>query len=150
MGTGSNGHQTRGCDHQTKEPVARPIKFQLGSGLTKVPAKKSKPLKSFTIRTEADLDKMLKTHPTIASMPANKEFRSELSALAPVSKKYVYVMMDSGASIHAAWMQKHFPGHFVRRSNGQKKGEFAHTAVPLGSRAPPPHPAVSNSCRLLP
>ena len=34
------------------------------SGLTKVPAKKSKPLKYVTIRTEADLDKTLKTHPT--------------------------------------------------------------------------------------
>ena len=36
--------------------------------------------------------------------------------------------MDSGASIHAAWMQKHFPGHFVRRSNGQNHGTLAHTA----------------------
>ena len=38
------------------------------SGLTKVPAKKSKPLKYVTIGTEADLDKM-KAHPTIASLP---------------------------------------------------------------------------------
>ena len=39
-----------------------------------------------------------------------------------------YITMDSGASMHAAWMQKHFPGPFVRRSVGQKNGEFAHTA----------------------
>ena len=72
------------------------------SGLTKVTPKKSKPLKYFTIKTEADLNKMLKSHPTVASLPANKELRTELSALAPVSKKYVYIMMGSGASIHAA------------------------------------------------
>ena len=74
------------------------------------------------------MDKILKTHPTLASLSANKECQSELSAFAPVSKKYVYIMMDSGASIHAAWMQTPFPGHFVRRSVGQKNGEFAHTA----------------------
>ena len=28
MGTGSDGYQTRGCDHQTEEPAARPIDFQ--------------------------------------------------------------------------------------------------------------------------
>ena len=98
------------------------------SGLTKVTAKKSKPLKYFTIRTEADLDKMLKTHPTVASLPANKEFRSELSALALVSNKYVHIMMDIGASIHAACMQKHVPGHFVQQSVGHKNRKFAHTA----------------------
>ena len=68
------------------------------------------------------------SHPTIAALPANKDFRTELSALAPVSKTHVYTMMDNDASIHAAWMQKHFPGHIVRRSTGQKNGEFAHTA----------------------
>ena len=45
-----------------------------------------------------------------------------------MSKKYVYIMMDSGATMHAAWMQKHFPGHVVRQSVGQKNGEFAHPA----------------------
>ena len=71
---------------------------------------------------------MLKSHPAVASLPANNEFRNERSALAPVSNKYVYSMMDSGASIHAAWMQTHVPGHFVRRSVGQENGERAHTA----------------------
>ena len=37
-------------------------------------------------------------------------------------------MMDSGASIHTAWMQNYAPGHVVRRFVGQKNGEFAHTA----------------------
>ena len=37
-------------------------------------------------------------------------------------------MTDSGASIHAAWMQRHVPGHFVRRAIGQNNGESAHTA----------------------
>ena len=69
---------------------------------------------------------VVKSHPTVASLPANEEFCNELSALAPASEEYVDFTMDSGASIHAAWMQKPFPGHFVRRSIGQKNGEFAH------------------------
>ena len=37
-------------------------------------------------------------------------------------------MVDCDASTHAAWMTKHFPGHFFRTSAGQRKGEFANTA----------------------
>lgn len=98
------------------------------SGLTKVTPKRSKPIKSSTIKTETDLDKMLESHPTIASLPANKELITKLSALAPVSNNHVYTTMDSGASIRAACMQTHVPGHFVRRSTGQRNGEFAQTA----------------------
>lgn len=111
-----------------KSPFPDRLNSNMWSWLTKVSPKKPKPLKYVTIRTEADLDKMLKSEPTVASTPASNKFRNELSALAPVSEKYVYIMMDSGASIHAAWIQKHVPGPFVRRSVGQKNGEFAHTA----------------------
>ena len=45
-----------------------------------------------------------------------------------MSKKHVYIIVDSGASIHAACTQKHVPGRFVRRFFGQKNGDFAHTA----------------------
>ena len=37
-------------------------------------------------------------------------------------------MMDSGASVNAAYAKKHFPGWLVRTSAGQLKGEFANTA----------------------
>ena len=94
---------------KSKDQLPNRSNSNMWSGFTKVSAMKSKPLKPITIKTEADLDKMLKAHPTIASLPANKDFRNELSALAPVSKKRVYIMMDSGASIHAAWMQNALP-----------------------------------------
>ena len=48
--------------------------------------------------------------------------------MAPKSKKYVYIMMDTGASVNAGWARKHFPGSVVRTSAGQLKGEFVNTA----------------------
>ena len=31
--------------------------------------------------------------------------------LKPKDKRFVYIMMDSGASLHAADLEKHFRGH---------------------------------------
>ena len=90
--------------------------------------KKSKFSGSVTIHNEQELDLLLKTHPTIAALPTDPQARAELHQLAPKSKKYVYVMVDSGASINAGWAKKHFPGSVVRTSPGQLKGEFANTA----------------------
>jgi hypothetical protein len=83
------------------------------------------------VKSEKDLDKMLKTHPTIASLPKDESGRSELASMAPKSKRFVYVMMDSGASIHAGDFEelvKHFPGLILKVSKGQKTGEYALTA----------------------
>lgn len=90
--------------------------------------KKSKFSGSVTIHNEQELDLLLKTHPTIAALPTDPQARAELHQLAPKSKKYVYVMVDSGASINAGWAKTHFPGSIVRTSPGQLKGEFANTA----------------------
>ena len=37
-------------------------------------------------------------------------------------------MMDSGASLHAGSLKKHFPGLLLRISEGQKRGDYALTA----------------------
>ena len=76
-----------------KSPFSDQSNSNMWSGLTEVTPKKSKLFKSFTIRAEADSDKMLRSHPTVASLAANKEFRKELSALAPVSATYVDIMI---------------------------------------------------------
>ena len=81
-----------------------------------------------TVHNEQELDLLLKTHPAIAALPTDPQARKELHQLAPKSKKYVFIMMDSGASINAGWAKKHFPGSVVRTSPGQLKGEFANTA----------------------
>ena len=81
-----------------------------------------------TVHNEQELDQLLKTHPTIAALPADSEVRKELNQLAPKSRKHVFIMMDSGASVNAAYAKKHFPGWIVRTSAGQLKGEFANTA----------------------
>ena len=98
--------------------------------LSKVQPKKTHHEVNTTVKSEADLDKLLATHPTIASLPSDEMAKQELAALSPKGKRYVYVMMDSGASLHAAWLAKHFPGHThtLFETEAQKRGEYAETA----------------------
>ena len=85
-----------------------------------------------------------------AALPIDPQARKELHQLALKSKKYVYIMMDSGASINAGWAKKHFPGSVVGTSASQLKGEFANTAN--GDRLLQCHTSKSESkltkCRL--
>ena len=72
---------------------------------------------------------MLQSHPSLAALPNGRQERVELWNLAPNNRKYVYIMMDSGASINAAKLSKHVPFARLFESEGQKKGEFAQTAT---------------------
>ena len=94
----------------------------------KVVPKKNSPIGPVKLSTEKDLDRLLQSHPTIAALPSDNKAKAELQNLAPKSKRYVYIMMDSGASINAARRDKHFPWAKLCASEGQKRGEFAQTA----------------------
>ena len=96
--------------------------------MTKVQPKKIHREVNATVRSELEFDRLLATHPTIASLPSDKTAKQELASLSPKGKRYVYVMMDSGASLHAAWLAKHFPGHTLFETEAQKRGEYAETA----------------------
>ena len=50
-----------------KNPFSDWSSSNMWSGLTKMTPKKSKPIKSFTKKTEADVDRTLKSHPAVAS-----------------------------------------------------------------------------------
>ena len=85
-------------------------------------------MNAITVTSERDLDKLLETHPTIAALPQNREELNDLSKLAPTDKRFVYIMKDSGASLHAGSLKKHFPRHLLRISEGQRRGDYALTA----------------------
>ena len=83
---------------------------------------------NFTVRNERDLDAMLEEHPMICSLPKDEKSKVNLSKLTPKDAQYVYIMMDSGASLHAGDLEKHFPGHLLTITEESLRGDFACTA----------------------
>ena len=77
---------------------------------------------------EKDLDSLLEEHPMICSLPKDDSKKVDPAKLAPKDKRYVYIMMDSGASLHAADMENHFPAHILHLTEESKRGDFACTA----------------------
>ena len=57
------------------------------------------------------MTRLLDSHPNICTLPEDEDEKVSLASLAPRDKRYVYIMMDSGASLHAADLDVHFPGH---------------------------------------
>ena len=82
------------------------------------------------VKSEKDLDQLLASHPTLAALPSDAHARKEVAKLSPKSRKYVHVMMDSGASLNAANLKKHFPwiANQLRPADAQRRGVFANTA----------------------
>ena len=77
--------------------------------LQKVTPKKAKRMQHVADKSEKDLNQLLASHPNLAALPSDAQARRELANLSPKSRKYVYVMMDSGASLNAANLRKRFP-----------------------------------------
>ena len=98
--------------------------------LQKVAPKKTKNVQHVVFKSEKGLDQLLASHPTLAALPSDAHARKELAKLSPKSRKYVYVMMDSGASRNVANLQKHFPwlANQLKPNNVQRRRAFAHTS----------------------
>ena len=86
------------------------------------------------ISSESDLDALLKTHPHIAAIP---NVASKLRALMKSMPKElicdvdeVLCLVDSGSTVNAAWIEKHFPGYaaLVRQTKASLNGDSATTA----------------------
>ena len=99
---------------------------QLGPKIT---AKKNRLAADVKLSSEKDLDRLPQSHPSHAALPNDNQERHELWNLAPKSRKYVYIMIDSGASINAAKLSKHFHVARLFESEGRKKGEVTETAT---------------------
>ena len=97
--------------------------------LQKDTPKKAKRMQHVVVKSEKYLDQLLASHPTWAALPSDAQARKGVAKLSLKSRKYVYVMVDSGASLNAANLKKHFPWLAnqlrTRTNDAQRRGAFA-------------------------
>ena len=100
------------------------------------PSPKTKKLDTFdriTIKDEIDLEQVMADHPNLAAIPDQKKLRKMLRQK-PVELECgpdeVLCLVDSGSTIHAAWVEKHFPGYAAKVVQTAKSiaGDHATTA----------------------
>ena len=95
--------------------------------------KKIDVLDTITVRSERELDSIMKSHPYLAAIPKGQQIRKLLRTM-PVElvcgPDEVLCLVDSGSTINAAWIAKHFPGcvNHVRPTVASQSGDFATTA----------------------
>ena len=67
-----------------------------------------------SIHNEAELKQVMSDHPTFAALPDQKKLRKMLRQK-PIELECgpdeVLCLVDSGSTVHAAWIEKHFPGY---------------------------------------
>ena len=67
-----------------------------------------------SIHNEAELRQVMSDHPTFAALPDQKKLRKMLRQK-PIELECgpdeVLCLVDSGSTVHAAWVEKHFPGY---------------------------------------
>ena len=86
------------------------------------------------VKCEKDLDQLLKAHPHIAAIPGSaKKIRTVLRSMPPelvCEDDEVLCLVDSGSTVNAAWISKHFPqwAHIVRSTPASERGDSATTA----------------------
>ena len=96
-------HRGRNQGRRGKEVIWRESEADSKvSRLEEVKSKKIPKKLPFTIRTEEDLDLLLQQHPTLAALPESSEHTRQMKVES--TGRYVYLLLDSGASIHAAKM----------------------------------------------
>ena len=89
---------------------------------------------NFKICSEQDLDLFLKTHPKIAAIPEKvARLKKVLKSMPPelkCSDEEVLCLVDSGATINAAWIERHFPQYedLVQPTEASMNGDGATTA----------------------
>ena len=91
-------------------------------------------IQKVTVTTEAELDDLLKSNPKIATLPENHETIRRIMRQKPVELECepgeVLCLVDSGSTVNAAWIEKHFPSYkaHVKQTKKSKSGDFATTA----------------------
>ena len=86
----------------------------------------------FTMRSEQDLDFLLRAHPRLAAMPdTDKKIRKALRSK-PVELECgadeVLCLVDSGSKINVAWIGKHIPQYVDLADPASERGDFATTS----------------------
>jgi hypothetical protein len=89
---------------------------------------------NFSVKCERDLDELLRAHPHIAAIPGSaKKIRKVLKSMPPelvCGDDEVLCLVDSGSTVNAAWISKHFPqwAHLVKSTPASERGDCATTA----------------------
>ena len=89
---------------------------------------------SFTVRSEKQLDQLLAKHPLLAAIPdSDKKLRKVLRTMPDelvCEIDEVLCLVDSGSTVDAAWIAKHFPAYakLVKATNASRRGDSATTA----------------------
>ena len=95
-----------------------------------------KPLvkESFTVRSEKQLDQLLVKHPHLAAIPdTDKKLKKVLKSMPDeliCELDEVICLVDSGSTVNAAWIAKHFPAYakLVKATPASRRGDSATTA----------------------
>ena len=96
--------------------------------------KKVDVLDTITVRSERELDSILKCHPYLAAIPKSDQKVRKLLRSMPVElicgPDETLCLVDSGSTINAAWISKHFPAYanLVKPTVASQSGDFATTA----------------------
>ena len=89
---------------------------------------------TITVKSEADLDKLLQKCPKLAALPANdRKIRKALRSMPAeliCGPDETLCLMDSGSTVNAAWIEKHFPAYakLVQSTPASRGGDYATTA----------------------
>ena len=87
-----------------------------------------------TIRNERDLEKLLARNPRIAALPETEKKFKKLLKSKPLElmcgPDEVLCLVDSGSTVNAAWIAKHFPAYaaLVKQTDASRRGDSATTA----------------------
>ena len=91
-------------------------------------------LESFVIKSEKQLDQLLAKHPHLAAIPdTDKKIRKVLKSMPAqlvCGPDETLCLVDSGSTINAAWIEKHFPWYakMVKPTTASLRGDSATTA----------------------
>ena len=91
-------------------------------------------LRYFHCSGESELDVLLQRHPYLAAIPKSEQKIRKLLRSMPVElicgPDETLCLMDSGSTINAAWIEKHFPAYakLVKPTAASEAGDFATTA----------------------
>ena len=123
-------------ESQESEELVRELSRWAHRTIIKLKDPKKQSASQCIVSSVSRLEKMLRSHPDIAriaSMSKDKtieRLRETIPGLPPCAADEIWALVDSGSTLNAADVEKHFPEYmkFILESKAQARGEVATTA----------------------
>ena len=129
-----DGDRVKAAWVEAKEDLVNHLSGWAHKTVIKVQGHKGKTTSKFVVNSEPDLERMLKTKCKIANLAAAANSKrhdadTKLPDL-PLEDDEIWALIDSGSTLNAAWIKKHFPEYirFIIASKQQMRGDVATTA----------------------